>query len=346
VRSKKARLGVMLVTAITALAVFGPFAPSAAGATRYSFRFVTQPADAVIAPATITSSEFVGGSNFVRVELVELVGENLVRVTNVKQTVTFTLATENFGPDEAAATGTLNVISQPLVNGVATFGTGTLSIGTLNEPQFTSYALVPRNTKGSLITGAASDGFDIFESGCNTTSTCSAVIRGDTPQDGEDTYGLRSAGTLGASELGASKLTGFVNACEALGQTEIFPSSVFVHETTDTTTPSSPGPVSLTSHITKTDMKASSNNGQAHVTWCVATAVEQPWLKNGGTHTPEAVDVNGAAPGGLLFVGTAPPCPQANPFDFAPCIVSQTGDGGGGNITTGYLPGGDPPRRT
>lgn len=336
----------MLVTAITALAVFGPFAPSAAGASKYSFRFVTQPADAEIAPATITSSEFVGGSNFVQVELVEQVGETLVRVTNVKQTVTFTLATQNLGPNEAVAAGTLNVIPQPLVNGVATFGAGTLSIGAVNEPQFTSYALVPKNTKGALVTGPASNGFDIFEDGCTTASTCSAVIRGETPQVGEDTYGLRSAGTLGASEIGASKLTGFVAACETLGQTEIFANSVFVHETTDTTFPNSPLSVSLTSHITKTDMKASANNGQAHITWCVATETEQPWLHNGGTHTSDRVDTNGAAPGGLLFVGTAPPCPQANPSDFAPCIVSQNGDGGGGNITTGYLPGGDPPRRT
>ena len=51
-------------------------------------------------------------------------------------------------------------------------------------------------------------------------------------------------------------------------------------------------------------------------------------------------------PGGVLYVGFAPACPQANPSAFAPCIVSQTGDGNGGNITTGWLPGGDPPRRT
>ena len=57
-------------------------------------------------------------------------------------------------------------------------------------------------------------------------------------------------------------------------------------------------------------------------------------------------DTNGAAPGGMLFVGIAPPCPNANPQNFAPCIVSQKGDGNGGSFTLGWLPGGDPPRRT
>ena len=57
-------------------------------------------------------------------------------------------------------------------------------------------------------------------------------------------------------------------------------------------------------------------------------------------------DTNGPAPGGMLFVGIAPPCPNANPQNSAPCIVSQNGDGNGGSFTLGWLPGGDPPRRT
>jgi hypothetical protein len=343
VKSRNARLIVTLVAGITALAVAGPFASSAAGATKYSFRFVTQPADAEIAPATITSTDFVAGSNFVQVELVEQVGVEFVRVTNVKQTVTFTLgAASNLEPDEGAATGNLNVTPQPLVDGVAEFGTGTLSIGTLNEPQFTSYGLVPRNTKGPLITGPASTSFDIFQDGDTCSDTCEALIR-----SGNESYATLTGGTLGASQIAASNLTGFVNACETLGQKEIFANSVFVHETTDTTNPGSPGPVFHSSHITRADMKAAANNGQAHITWCVATEDEQPWLDNGGTHLPDPVDTNGAAPGGgPLFVGTAPSCPQANPSSFAPCIVSQNGDGNGGSITTGWLLGGDPPKRS
>jgi hypothetical protein len=47
-----------------------------------------------------------------------------------------------------------------------------------------------------------------------------------------------------------------------------------------------------------------------------------------------------------LYVGLAPKCPTANPSGSAPCIVSQNSDGKGGSITLGWLPAGDPPRRT
>jgi hypothetical protein len=257
--------------------------------------------------------------------------------------VTFTLATGTVG-DDAAATGTLRVTPQPLVNGVATFGSGKLMIDDPNEPQFTSYALIPRNTKGALITGPASNAFDIFEDGCNSSTTCDVTVRGDTQQAGEDTYSLLSPGTLGASEIANSNLSGFVQACEDLGQREIFAATIFVHESTDTVTPTDPAPVLLTSHITKKDMQAFPNNGQAHISWCTATLTEAPWIANGGEHLGQARDVSGN--GDPLWVGLAPACPQADPSSNAPCIVSQNGDGAGGSITTGYLLGGDPPKRS
>jgi hypothetical protein len=320
---------VRVATAFAALGLFiglaGLIAPSALGAGGNTFRFVTQPADAQ-RNTTITSSDFVAGTNFVQVELIDSAG---VRVTNSKLIVTFTLATGS-----GLATGSLNVTPQPLINGVATFGAGTLSIGSLNEPQFTSFALVPKNTKGSPTTGPASEGFDVWQDGDSCTDGCEAAIR-----NGNDTYSVGGAGILGASQLPISVLANL--ACD--GQKLIFANSVFVHATEDFDSPS-PDPVFLSNHITKADWKASANNGQAHADWCVGLKTAAPWEHNGGTYTLQ--DTNGAAPGGELFVGFAPRCPSRSPADFAPCIVSQTGDGNGGSIAVGWLPGGDPPRRT
>lgn len=320
---------VRVATALAAIGLFiglaGLIAPTALGAGGNSFRFITQPADAE-RNATISSADFVSGTNFVQVELIDGSG---VRVTNSKLIVTFTLAT---GP--GLATGNLSVKPQPLVNGVATFGTGTLSIGSLNEPQFTSFALVPKNTKGSPTTGPASEGFDIWQDGDSCTDGCETTVR-----NGNETYSMGGAGILGASQLPASVLANM----ECDGQKLIFANSVFVHATEDFDSPS-PDPVFLRNHITKADWKASANNGQAHADWCVGLKTAAPWEHNGGTFTLQ--DTNGAAPGGELFVGQAPSCPHASPQSFAPCIVSQTGDGAGGSIAMGWLPGGDPPRRT
>jgi hypothetical protein len=340
----KKNLRTIAAVGVFVLALTGLYASTASAApAKYKFRFVTQPVDSEMSPATITGLDFVGDSSFVKVELFD--PATGLAVTNVKQTVTFGLATGTLSNGEPAAIGTLRVTPQPLVNGVATFGAGTLRIETPNEPQYTSYALIPRNTKGALITGDPSNPFDIFEDGCNTTTTCSVQIRGDTQQAGEDTYSLQAPGTLGASEVANDNLPGFVEACEGLGQVEVFPQTIFVHETTDTTVPAppSPAPVLVTIHITKADMKAFPQNGQSHILVCTATSTEDPWLANGGDHVGP-IDVTGN--GDLLFVGIAPACPQANPSSKTPCVVSQSGDGAGGNVTTAYLQGGDPPRRT
>ena len=43
----------------------------------------------------------------------------------------------------------------------------------------------------------------------------------------------------------------------------------------------------------------------------------------------------------------APKCPNKKTApQFAPCIVSQSGDNDGGSFIRGYVLGGDPPRRT
>jgi hypothetical protein len=328
VRSKRSRIAVSLMSVAGLLALAGLIAPTAIGAPRLELRFAAQPQDSVV-NTTIRAADLDQTASFVQVKLVD--PSTGATVTTSKSSVTFSLAT---GP--GLASGSLSVKPQPLIDGVATFGTGTLSIGTLNEPQFTSYRLIPATTKGAFITGPASDPFDIWEGGdtCSGgTDTCQTSLRG-----GEDQYTLSAAGTLGASELSSSLLPGLTCA----GQAVIFANSVFSHATTEPGT--SLAPVFLSNHITAADWKASANNGQAHADWCVGLKTADPWLANGGTFTEQ--DVNGDAPGGVLFVGLAPRCPSKNAQNFAPCIVSRTGDGADGSITTGWLPGGDPPRRT
>ncbi|TMK20914.1 MAG: hypothetical protein E6G65_05930 [Actinobacteria bacterium] len=312
----------LVLVAVTVLAVW--IAPTVHGAPSPVLRFLNQPRDAE-QNATITSSDFVSGSSFIQVELVDSSG---ARITNSTAKVTFDLATGT-----GFAAGTLLVDPQPLVNGVATFGAGTLKITTKNEPHFTSYALVPSTTKGQPITGPASGGFDVYESGDSCATTCTADIR-----SGLDVYTVNSPGTLGASQLLASALPGL----NCPGQAVIFATSVFVDATTDADSPSSPDPVFVSNHITKADWKASHNNGQAHADWCVALTAAQ-LVNNGGTYVQQDTNGDGTLD---LFVGLAPKCPSHDPQLSAPCIVSQTGDGLGGSTTLGWLPGGDPPRRT
>jgi len=314
----------VLVSLSMVLGVGALIAPAALGAPSPHLRFLNQPQDAE-QNATITSSDFVSGSSFIQVELDDASG---VPITNSTAKVTFDLATGT-----GFATGTLVVDPQPLVNGVATFGAGSLTIQTPNEPHFTSYALVPRTTKGQPITGAASNPFDVYESGDSCTTTCTADIRA-----GLDVYTMNTKGTLGASQLPASTLPGL----NCPGQAVIFATSVFVYATTDANSPTSPAPVFVSNHITKADWKASHNNGQAHADWCVALTAAQ-LVNNGGTYVQQDTNGDGTLD---LFVGLAPKCPSHDPQLSAPCIVSQTGDGLGGSTTLGWLPGGDPPRRT
>ena len=118
-------------------------------------------------------------------------------VTNSNLLVTFTLATGELEPGVAAASGSLSVTPQPLVNGVATFGAGTLSIGTLNEPQFTSYALIPEeHEEVRRSPGDTSQGFDVWEDGDTCSDGCETAIR-----SGNDVYTVGGAGNLGASQL-------------------------------------------------------------------------------------------------------------------------------------------------
>jgi hypothetical protein len=330
VKSRNIRFTTAVVTFGLFVALAGLVAPTALGASGDRLVFVNHPQDAEVGD-TITSTRLDDGTSSVQVKLVDGAG---VIITNSKALVTFTLATGS-----GLASGTLQVVAQPLVNGFATFGPGSLKILTENEPQFTDYRLSPRTTKNPLITGDPSGPFDIWEDGqaCSASGpACEAFLRGT---DG-DHYSLSADGTLGASELvGAGVLPGLT--CP--GQRLIFTNRVFSYATTETDNVTDQ-PVLLRSTITKAEWKATASNGQAHADWCIGLPTNGPWENNGASSRP--VDFNGTAPGGILYVALAPKCPVANPSGSAPCIVSQNPDGNGGNLTIGWLTGGDPPRRT
>ena len=329
VKVRNRRLKTALFAVATTLMISAFAVPMASGASQTSFVFVNQPQDAEVGE-TITSSDLFDGSSFVQVKLVD---EDGATVSNDRIRVTFVLDTA-----PGSASGVLFVTPQSLVDGVATFGPGTLKILTENEPQFTGYRLIPRSTRNPIVTGPASAPFDIWEDGesCGAGETCDAFLRGT---DG-DHYLLDAAGTLGASELPSS----FLSDLLCPGQKVVFPNSVFSYATTQGNLPPDQ-PVKLINHISKADWKASANNGQAHAEWCIGLQDEQPWIDNGAAHS--LIDTNGPlVADGFLWVGLAPRCPSANPEGSAPCIVSQTGDGKGGSTSIGWLPGGDPPRRT
>lgn len=328
-----------IIAAATALLLALVLAP-AASAADLELRIVDpdgvsgpqtgQPQDAEV-NATIRTADLNTGSGFVQVEVIDAVTE--ARITNFSKPIGFELQT---GPGFASG-NVLDVVPQLPANGVATFGLDTLSIDTENEPQFTDYSLVPVTTKGPRITGDPSAGFDVWEDGeaCDggapggLDNECIAKLRGN---DG-DTYTLTAAGSLGASEL-FDELPGL----RCPGQKAVFDDRIYSYATTG----SAPlAPVRLETHITKAEWKASANNGQAHADWCIG--LQDPWTAVGGPAMQKDTDGIGGVD---LYVGLAPKCPSQNPSASAPCIVSQNADGKGGSTTIGWVPGGDPPRRT
>jgi hypothetical protein len=292
---------------------------------------VTNEPENALRNALITGSAFSNPTNtgsftdFVTVELRNGLDE---KVPYFPVTVSFDLIAPPGIPSSV-----LSVTPELTDAGVATFDSG-LSISMLNEPQFTSYKLTPK-TVGTYpgLSGDESAGFDIWETVCSG-SGCAATLRGGTPRGGQDVYQTTANTVLSASTLPASAL-----AISCPGQKVIFSNSVFVHET------SGSDPVLVTSTITVQDFRdAGTNYGQANVEWCVGIKPDDALaLGNGGTYAPVFVDGDDVPD---LYVGFAPRCPSKSPELSAPCIVSQTSDGKMGSVTTGYLQGGDPPRRT
>jgi hypothetical protein len=261
----------------------------------------------------------------------------------LSQTVDYFPVSVSFdlAPGTGLITTGLSAGMKTTANGVATFSgppASTLSISNANQPFTTDFRLKPK-TVGTYagLTGANSGPFDIWDAGCKGNG-CGVNLA---PGTSSDAYATTENVGLGASLLG----TGGTNiSCPT--QQVIFSSNVFFHATTGT------GPVFLVSHISAADRKAAPNNGNKVMGWCVGLKNKGPWnFVRQNTNGDSVTDPNNGTwaptvPGSDLWVGMAPKCPSKNPSSKAPCIVSQNGDGVGGTYIRGWLPGGDPPRRT
>jgi hypothetical protein len=324
-KSRRVRVTLILVLLTTALTLSGLVGSGVFGAT-YEAAFLenADPTDA-IKGQVITSAPLNPGGAPVQVQVFSPTEDPVEGLTVTRQ---FAAGSATTIPANISG----NVATTDSV-GIAEFPA--LTISAANEPTFTDYqfeavvtAPPPVITVAAALAAAPplSEPFDIWDAGCS--SPCTGNLK-NSSQSYRATDGL-----LTLTDGSSSDLPNF----ECQGYTPILASHVFSHATTGT------DPVFVTSKISKAEMKAVANNGQVFIMWCVGLKTEGPWLNNGAPHT--LVDANGSAPGGALYVGLAPKCPKTSPASAAPCIVKQKADPAGGNITTGWLPGGDPPRRT
>lgn len=286
--------------------------------------FVNQPSNTKAGTLITSGDRQTGGPIQVR-----LVDDSDAVVTHFPVSVTF-----DFGNDPSGGTAVLSVTPETTDgNGVATFDSQ-LAINIANVAEFTAFTLVPRGTTLTSITGPASNGFDIWQD----ASVCSGPNCKLTHDGDEYTVPNGQAGAL----LSASTFDVSESSIDCAGYTEIT-SDVVWHEYTGT------GPVLVKIHITRAEMKASANNGQARVALCVglvdegALTGQQKWAALGVTADHQDSDGDGTDD---IWVALAPTCPNQTPSASAPCIARQYGDGNGGSFTEAWIPGGDPPRRT
>lgn len=346
--SRKLRFAIALLPLTLIFTLFGLMGPGASAQGPISVSIVKQPADAKVGEL-ITAATFdpTGGTaGYVEV----LVTETITPIEGAPYEAPVEGAEVSFdlASGTGLASGTLNVDSRFTgENGIATFepqveSENPLSIEDPNQPFTTDYKLIPVAVPPPAPTttappidlafalegtnGDPSTPFDIWEDGCKGNG-CSVSL---TPGTSSDSYTTSENVGMGASQLGN---VGTNIVCPS--QQLIFSSDLFFHATTGN------GPVFLVSHISAEDRKKAANNGNKVMGWCVGLKTTGPWhfaqQNTNGTAGLQADD---------LYVGMAPKCPKKNASNFAPCIVSQTGDGVGGTFIRGWLPGGDPPRRT
>jgi hypothetical protein len=344
-RSKKSRIASSFVLLIGTLALTGLVAP---GASAENGSFIVEfvegrgPTSAQV-DTPITSVEFDEDGAPVQVE-VSWYGESAPDGTEV---------TLNFA--EGSTTDGLSGNVASTVGGIATFPE--LAIDTANEPLSTDYLLEPSASPpsegesvgiASVVTGAASAPFDIWDAACRDSAGCTLEFQAFAGGEGggevsiasesggvllrEETYTADPNIGLGASELDADAIT---FSCPT--QFVIYDEDLFFHAT-----PAANDRVFLVTHITRAAMKSATNNGQNHVGWCVGLKnTPGPWnftqQNTNGTPGIQSDD---------LYVGLAQKCPKKQARMFAPCFLSKSGDDNGGSIIRGWLPGGDPPRRT
>jgi hypothetical protein len=294
---------------------------------------LNQPSNTKAGELITSGDRQTGGA--IQVQLVDDLGSP---VNHFPVAVTFALGSDPTGGAAKLTVGTETTDA----NGVATFDDETpsaeggdgLEIDTANVAAFTQYTLVPKGASLPAITGAASAGFDIWEDATKCAgANCTLSHNGDeyfVPGGEADT--LLSASTFSTSESNIN----------CAGYTEITGDVVW-HEYTGSAA------VLVKIHITRAEMKASANNGQALVGVCVglldegALTGEQKWLNLGVTADHQDSDGDGFDD---IWVALAPACPHQTPDQFAPCVARQYGDGNGGSFTEVWIPGGDPPRRT
>jgi hypothetical protein len=295
--------------------------------------FVNQPGNTKAGELITNGDRQTGGP--IQVQLVDGLGNP---VTHFPVNVTF-----GFASNPTGASATLTVGTETTdANGVATFDDETpaaeggdgLEINAANVAAFTEYTLVPKGATLPSITGPASGGFDIWEDATPCAGTNCALSH-----DGDD-Y-LVPNGQTGAL-LSASTFTPSESNINCAGYTEIT-SDIVWHEYTGS------GAVLVKIHVTRAEMKASANNGQARVEVCVGLldegtlTGEQKWANLGVVADHQDSDGDTVDD---IWVALAPACPNQTPDQFAPCVDRQYGDGAGGSFTEVWIPGGDPPRRT
>ncbi len=235
--------------------------------------------------ALITDGDRVSASP-IQVQLVDDLGSP---VTHFPMAVTFVFGSD---PSEGAATLTVGTETTD-ANGVATFDDETpaaeggdgLEINLANVAAFSDFTLVPRGSVLTSITGAPSTGFDIWQDAslCNGAN-CTLSHDGDEyVVPGGQAGALLSASTFSTSESEHQlrRLHGDHRATSS-----------------GTSTPARP-PVLVKIHITRAEMKASSNNGQARVEVCVGLLDEgtltgqQKWAALGVTADHQDSDGDG-----------------------------------------------------
>jgi hypothetical protein len=336
--SRKLRITALFVLLVGTLVVSGLGAPASLaqeeGDLVVSIVEGQQPADAgrndLITASPFDSTSPADGFVQVQVSKYVLVDETLELVPAEEGEVEVKFRLET---GAGLASGTLSVTPELTdEGGIATFDTA-LSIAETNAFMTTDYQIVPQARYASEITlleegwpfeGDPSDGFDIWDDGCSGTG-CNVNLRSNL-----ETYTAQGNFGLAASQLSA-------NLVNCPTQRVIFSGKTFFHVTTGDESEV----VFLVTHITKADMKASTNNGQRHVGWCIGLESPGPWEHNGAAYTPQTIG------GKTFYVALAPKCPnKKTATQFAPCIVSQSGDDNGGSFIRGYVLGGDPPRRT
>ena len=332
--SRKFRVASLFVLFVGALAATGLVAPGAVAAPGdYHVTITNQPSDAGVNDL-ITAAAFDptgGAAGFVQVKVTQEQFEG--PPTDVQGAeVSFTLAAGSPSTDLHVISRTTNAdgnaIFAPACDPDTLVCDNPLWIGTANEPFATDYKLVTVVTVGeTTVPETTSAPFDIWEDGCHGQG-CQVSVRG-----GMENYTAGSDVGMGASQISDNTHI----TCE--GQRKIFSGSLFFHATTTT---DGSDTVFLFSHITAADFRAAGTNfGQAHVDWCVGLKSSARWIKNGASFHTETIGTQ------TFYVAVAPKCPNKKTApSFAPCILSRMSDGFDGALIRGYLPGGDPPRRT